>query len=180
MRFEQFILILAALAIFAGFFLPTVSLPGELVDKGGETISVSGWNLAQSALDQLDVMPQGSEDGTALQAFLEDQWQQMEDFQGMGIIVGFLFVLCLPVFFVLHAVGYLFRGLAGKQYGRGIFFALLTMGLAWVAFRLMGNMVGTPLNFFRTADLGYWLGFGGMIGAAFSLFFESKSRPSSR
>ena len=173
MRFEQIVLILAGLAIICSFFLPAFNIPGELLDRDRD-LSISGYQFAQSILDNFDVIEYDG--GKPLEKFVGEMWGSMNDFKDMGLAIGLMFILGLPVYFVLYGLGYMIRGLRGKQYGKGIFFTILTMGAGYLVFRLIGMDQGVSMNFFKVVDLGYWVAFGGMIVAAFSLFFEKKAK----
>jgi len=171
MKLEQIILTISGIAILAALFLPFIALPASMTGEE-QSLQLTGLGFVQTLLDQFDLT--SYDDGEALMGMVSEKWEQAEDFRGLGLVIGLLLVLAGPVWFGLHALGYILRGLRGKQYGRGIFFAILFLVFSWLVFWLWGNATGIALNFFNQALMGFWIGFGGMILAAFSLFFEKK------
>ena len=99
-------------------------------------------------------------------------WNSAQNFQGLALVVGLIFILSGPIWFGFHGLGYVIRGLRGKQYGRGIFFTLFFMGIGWLVFYLMGKEFEESMGFFQLVGPGFWVAFGGMLVAAFSLLFE--------
>ncbi len=171
MKFEQIVLTLSGIAILAALFLPYIELSASITGEE-QALQLTGVGFVQALLDQFGVI--SHDGGEALMDIVAEKWGQAEDFRGLGLVIGLLLVLAGPVWFGLYALGYILRGLQGKQYGRGIFFAMVFLGFSWLIFWLWGNATGISLNFFHQALWGFWIGFGGMILAALSLFFEKK------
>ena len=110
-------------------------------------------------------------------------WSNTADGKDLALVVGFILVMSGPLYFLSYSIGYLIRGLRGKQYQRGIFFTIVYIGVAWLVFYLLGQQnsgklfgleTGIPFNFFKMAGIGCWLAIGSMVAAAFSLFFAKK------
>ena len=165
MKLERLVLLMAALAIFAAFFLPYMSLNTPM-----GTAEVSGISMVQSGLEMADVMEKPG--GDTLLEFIGDYWAKAADFKDLGALIAILLTCLGPVFFGLYALGYLYRALAGKSYKRGIFFTLLFTAFSWAVFYFVGKNYGIELSFFSMAGPGYWVGAGGMLAAALSLFFS--------
>lgn len=170
MNLERIVLTLSGLAIVAAFFLPYMHIRLEVAEgvSIGE-VTVSGLSIVQTGLDAAGVLPDAS--AKTLVDFLGKAWNGTENMQEIGLVTGLMFVMAGPFIFLLYSLGYLFRGLAGRQYKRGIFFTIAYTGIAWLVCWLLGRELEMSLNFFRMAGLGFWLAFGGMFAAAFSLFF---------
>ena len=174
MKLDRIVLILSGLAGIAAFFLPFINQDYLL---GGE-MAASGYNYVMTSLDASGTLE--FEEG-------RNTWNLVWDFiksagspADYAAIAGTLFTLAGPFLFLLFSFGYIIRGLRGKQYRNGIFLSLLFLGIAWASFYFLGaspaqtlftDALETPLNFFSMAGLGFWLAFGSMITAAFSLFF---------
>ncbi len=170
MKLEKIILFLGGAACIGAFFLPYLTFPPNL--------TVSGYSETMLILDYLDVVEDKKAD--ILVDSFSTFYESFAGPKGKGILTMLVVVLLGPFFFAIFGLSYVIKALFGKQYKRGIFLNLLFMGFAWVTiyminqemtFNVLGLEVGTNLQFFRMAGLGYWLGFGGMILAAFSLFF---------
>lgn len=171
MRFEQIALLLGGLAIIGACFLPFIELSGEMLGPGANSTKVSGMSVVQAILDKTGV--QSYSEGQDLMNFFQSKWSDPNtSIQQKGLLGGIWIILFGPLFFALHALGYIFKGLRGKQYSRGIFFTLLFVGLGWLIFWLFGKEDGQSYNFFSTVQTGFWVAIGGMLLAAFSLFFE--------
>jgi hypothetical protein len=164
---ERLMLILSGLIGIGSFFLPYFFFKGLLTDFG-----ISGYNLVEAGLSVTDVM--ASDGGKKLWDAITLLWENTASFKDMMAFAAILLILLTPVYFGFHFLAYLIRGLFGRHYKRGIFFALIHMGLCWLVLYLIGKDNGADLNFFRMAGVGYWIGFGAMILAAFSSFFEKE------
>ncbi len=168
MKLEKVVLFLGGAACLAAFFLPYLTFAGQ---------SVSGLSLVMASLDAAGVVdqPGGSTvvDGL-LQVF--NQFNSVKDYALLAMLVVVLFG---PFMFAIFGLFYVVKSMIGKQYQRGIFLNLLYLGFSWLTFFLIAkysslqviHMLGDSLSFFQIAGPGFWVGFGGMILAAFSLFF---------
>jgi hypothetical protein len=186
MKLEQFVLTLGGIAIIVAFLLPYVTLnlnptawdviPSEIKINDTEIkidnisaldseVEVSGLSMTQSLLNKADVIEEGIDNGWL--DWIWNAWQENASSNTQLKVAGLLFVLAGPFLFLLYALGYLFRGLTGKQYKRGVFTTLLFLGASWAIFKFL-----LGFNFFEMAGPGFWVAFGGMLLAAFSLFFE--------
>ncbi|MEL6673974.1 MAG: hypothetical protein AAFR61_17355 [Bacteroidota bacterium] len=174
MKLDRIFLILSGLlcvaAAFFPFFHSSYLLDGHM--------SPSGYNYVMATLGQFGVV--SFEQGTSLPDMIWNLFNSASQPMDYLMLAGLGLVLAGPVIFALYGLGYILRGLRGKQYRNGIFFAILFLGLSWATLyflspemvsTLFGGDRDTPINFFGLAGLGYWMGFGGMIAAAFSLFF---------
>ncbi|GAB4422556.1 MAG: hypothetical protein OHK0039_38650 [Bacteroidia bacterium] len=179
MKLEQTILTLAGVAGIAAAFLPFVHYEPQMLGvQLGET-QVSGYTFVRALLDEFGVLP-FEEGRVAMEAF-QQGWSHAGGIKGYAQLSGLVLILAAPLIFVLYSIGYVVRGLAGKQYKRGIWFNLVFPGLAWAilywiskdhSVTILNQEIGLKLNFFSMAGLGYWVAFGAMMAAAFSLFFE--------
>lgn len=174
MKLDRIFLLLAALGGLGSIFLPFFN-SDYLLDKQME---VSAYNYGQVIAHET-----GNMDYPESTGFWNGTWNLSKsittpaDYATVG---GVLYVLALPVLFIFFFLSYLFKALRGKQYSNGIFITLLSLGIAWAAFyflspasahALFGVETEGSLNFFAIAGPGFWLAFGSMIAAAFSLFF---------
>ncbi len=173
MRLEQIILTLAGIAIIAALFLPYLTLQVA----GQEVMTISGVSIAQSGLEKAEVI--ADLPGDSLVDFLWDTFNETTTTKERMSVIGLIFICLGPIIFALYALGYIFRGLRGKQYKRGIFFTLLFTAAAWLIFKFLGAQLGTEFSFFSMAGPGFWVAFGGMLAAAFSVFFERGARSAS-
>ncbi|RMG29465.1 MAG: hypothetical protein D6730_03915 [Bacteroidetes bacterium] len=161
---ERTLLSISGLAGIAAFFLPFFRAGRFFSD-----IALSGFSFVQAGLDAGGVGAYPAQK-QAFMTFLES-WQQAS-MLGMLKYAALAFVWLGPVFFVLYSLGHFFRGLAGRHYKRGIFFALLYMGAGYLVFRFLGPEMGLEYGFFDAVGPGFWVGFTAIIVAAFSAFFE--------
>jgi hypothetical protein len=167
-------LIVGALMGMGAFFLPYLSLNYT----AGE-FSVSGLKYVQMILEKFMDLGAGKEDialsGTISAVFYEIGIKPLisaSAFSTKLAAVGFFAVLLGPFYFFLFSLGYLWRGIMGKQYQRGIIFNILFLVASWAVFYFLGKETKVfSINFFWYADFGYWLAFIGMFVAAFSDFF---------
>ncbi|MEM6631290.1 MAG: hypothetical protein AAF694_16525 [Bacteroidota bacterium] len=173
MKLERIVLLLGGLTILGSFILPYFELDSSLT-TGDSSLTLTGVDIFQTILNQFGAMDFPG--GVPLIEFAAEKWNTAEGFEGLGLVAGLLAVMGIPLWFGSHALGYIFRALRGRQYSHGIFFSLLFLGFAWLMFYLWGGALGTSLNFFHMARIGFWVGFGGMLLAAFSLFFENAAR----
>lgn len=164
---ERTLLTLSGLTGIVAFFLPFLHFKKFIL-----SITFSGMTYVKAGLDlaELDKYPIQRE---FFQVFLES-WQQAS-MLGMLKHAALAFVLLGPVFFVLHSIGHFFRGLAGGHYQRGIFFVLFYMGVSWAIFHFIGEDYNLAINFFNAVGIGYWLGFGAIVVAALSAFFDNSN-----
>lgn len=167
-------LIVGALLGIGAFFLPYLSL-----DYGIGKFSVSGLKYTQMVLENFADLGAGKEDialsDKIYSVFYEmgvKPWVSQSSLSTKLGGIGFFAVLMGPFYFFLFSLGYLWRGIMGKQYKRGIIFNILFLIFSWAIFYFIGkeNKVFN-INFFWFADFGYWLAFVGMFVAAFSDFF---------
>ncbi len=173
MKLEKIVLILSGFAIIAAFFLPYLTLEVKPTILGQEIplenaqaqIQVSGFSMTQTVLNKTDVIKEGVDNGWA--DWLWNSWKENASENAQLKVAGLLFLLAGPFIFLIYALGYIIRGLAGKQYKHGVFTNLLYLAASWAICKFL-----LDLNFFSMAGLGYWVAFGGMMAAAFSLFFE--------
>lgn len=164
---ERILLTLSGLAGIVAFFLPFLQFNNFIKD-----ITFGGMTYAKAGLDLADLgsYPLQRE---FFAIFLEN-WQQAS-LMGTLKHAVMAFVLLGPVFFLLHSVGHFFRGLVGSHYKRGIFFALLYMGVSWLTFTYMGSEFNLKMSFFNSVGLGFWMGFGAIVLAALSAFFDTSN-----
>ena len=174
MKLERIVLLFSGLVILGSSLLPYFDLGSHFTESESSSLAFTGVEIVQTVLNQFDVL--AFDKGEGLMNFLADKWNQAEGFEGLGLVVGLILVLGAPLWFGLHALGYVFRALRGRQYSHGIFFSLLFLGFGWLIFWLWGSVLEVDANFFYSTRIGFWVGFGGMILAAFSLFFENSSR----
>lgn len=181
MKAEQSMLTLAGIAGIAAFFLPYIQFEQSILGISLVDTYVSGLTYTRSALDATGVLPY--EGGRTFVALLQELWTNAQSWQDYGTVAGLLVVISGPIFYLLYSLGYLFRGLFGKQYKRGIFFNFIYMGASWGICKwitathsteVLGKQLGLNLNFFANAGLGYWIAFAAVIVAGFSLLFEPK------
>lgn len=167
-------LIVAALMGISAFFLPYLSL-----DFGLGQFSVGGMNYIQLIIDAY-TDTQASETSSPLANKIYEGIYQIaikpwlhESSTGQKLsAVGLVFVLLGPFYFLLFSLGYLYRGIMGKRYKRGIIFNLLFLLFSWAIFYFIGKENKMfDINFFWYADFGYWIAFVAMFVAAFSDFF---------
>ena len=168
MNLERLVLILGGLLCLGGFFLPYLE-----VDMLGKTVaSISGFDMTNAAVE----VAQGPIDAPSgpVMETLTEEWHAASDMSDLGKIIGAIFFILGPFFFALYGLSYVFKGLRGKPYKRGVFFTILFTAAAWLFFYFIGPEIGTiwGRNFFKLAGLGFWLSFAGMFVAAFSLFFS--------
>lgn len=189
MKLEQFVLTLGGIAIIVAFFLPYLtlnlnpiawdgvkteiklndekSIKIDGLDGLNREVQVSGYSMTQTALNKADVIQEGIDNGWM--DWIWNAWKENASGNAQLKVAGLAFVLAGPFIFLFYALFYVIKGLAGRQYKRGVFFTLLFLGASWAIFKyLLG------FNFFEMAGLGFWVAFGGMLAAAFSLFFERK------
>ncbi len=174
MRLERIVLLLSGLVILGSFVLPYFELDSQFVNSENSSLELTGVDVVQTILNQFGV--QSFDKGEGLMSFIQDKWNAAEGFEGLGLVAGLLLVLGAPIWFGLHSLGYMVRGLRGRQYSHGIFFSILFLGFGWLIFWLWGNVLEDSSTFFQSTRIGFWTGFGGMLLAAFSLFFENMSR----
>ncbi|MFK7971595.1 MAG: hypothetical protein AB8F95_14615 [Bacteroidia bacterium] len=162
MTLERLVLILGGLLCIGGFFLPYIDV--SLATVSGFDMTMAGVEAAQD----MDAPP-----GPVMRT-LGEEWAAAENFADLGKIFGAIIFVLGPFFFAIYGLSYLFKGLTGKAYKRGIFFTILfTLG-AWIFFYFVGPELGMlwGKNVFKLVGLGFWLSFAGMWVAAFSLFFS--------
>lgn len=180
MKLEQFVLTLGGIAIIVAFLLPYMTLnlnplawEGNIteqvkiegLDALNRKVEVSGLSMTETILNKAEVIEEGIDNGWV--DWLWNAWTENASSNSQLKVAGLLFVLAGPFIFLFFALGYLFRGITGKQYKRGIFFTLVFLGASWAIFKFL-----LGFSFFEMAGLGFWVAFGGMLLAAFSLFFE--------
>lgn len=188
MKLEQFVLTLGGIAIVVAFFLPYLTLnlnptawdgitqteikldddhkiKIEGIDALDRKVAISGLSMTETALRKADLIEEGID--TGWMDWIWNAWTENATSNSQMKVAGLAFVLLGPFIFLLYALGYLFKGITGKQYKRGVFSTLLFLGASWAIFRFL-----LGFNFFDMAGLGFWVAFGGMLTAAFSLFFE--------
>ncbi len=170
MNLERIVLTLGGIAIIAAFFLPYLQFKKAFTEAYKMEVSISGMSMVQTGLEFAEVVPGNT--GEGMLDFVKKGWKDSQNFQQLGALIGFIFVLIGPFIFLLYSLGYVFRGLTGRQYKRGIFFTIVYTGISWLTFYLLGNDLGISLNFFSMAGPGFWVAFGGMFAAAMSLFFS--------
>lgn len=165
---ERFLLTISGLTGIVAFFLPFLHFKKFILN-----IQFGGMTYVKAALD---LAGQGKHpiQKEFFEVFLES-WQQAS-LTGMFKHAALAFILMGPVLFLIHSIGHFFRGLAGKQYQRGIFFALFYMLFSWLIFKYTGAEYDLALNFFKAVGMGFWLGFGAIVVAALSVFFEKTSK----
>jgi hypothetical protein len=179
MNLERIILTLAGAVGIAAFFFPFLRLQPDGLGEKVLDIPVSGYSYTLTALDAAEVYDYP--EGKHLLEVVGELFQNSEKLENKALWAGVMLVLTGPIFFVLFSLGHFIRGLAGKPYKRGIFFALLFTGFAWLIFFLLsgksnvevlGHEIGLQFNFFKMAGLGFWMAAGSVLAAAFSLFFS--------
>ncbi|TAE49902.1 MAG: hypothetical protein EAZ89_13275 [Bacteroidetes bacterium] len=178
MKVEQTVLTLAGLAGIGAFFLPFLHIEPKVAGIQVADITVSGLSYVRTVLDIFKV--QEYEGGRALVETFRELWGSSE-IKGKLTIAGLLFVLTGPIFYLLHSVAFVIRGLFGKQFKRGILFNIFFPAAAWGILYAIGQTnsldigigtVGVNLNFFTVASLGFWVAFASVWVAGFSLLFE--------
>lgn len=179
MNLERIMLILAGLMGLGAFFLPFLHFEQQFLGVKLIETTFTGYNFVLGWLDYLDFYQ--SEMGAKVVEVLVRLWENATELKAKLQIAGLLFVLAAPVIYALYCLGYLFRGLMGWSFKRGIWFNLLFMPAAWGIFywisqdystQILGRDVGLQLNFFSMAGVGYWLAFAAVFIAGFSLIFE--------
>lgn len=167
-------LIIAAFMGIGAFFLPYLSL-----DFGLGRFSVSGMNYIQLIFDSY-TDTQASETASPLADKIYEgiyhiaikPWLHESPIEQKISAIGLIFVLLGPFYFLLFSFGYLFRGIMGRRYKRGIVFNILFLLFSWAIFYFIGKENKMfDINFFWYADFGYWIAFIGMFVAALSDFF---------
>ncbi|MDX2286750.1 MAG: hypothetical protein NW241_21470 [Bacteroidia bacterium] len=190
MRLEQLMLVIAGLLGIGAFFLPFLSFESALFGVQLASVHISGLSLTQSLLDFFKVIehPEGRAAFDIARAFVEQASSPMD----YARIAGGAFILAGPFIYLLYALGYLVRGLAKRQFKRGILFNILFPAAAWAILYFLFR-VETPelpagellkavqieiprLNFFTFAGIGFWLAFAGIWIAGFSLLFEKNAK----
>lgn len=177
MKFSQrSFLLLGGLMCIAAFFLPYFN-----INYGLGKYQVSGLYYVQTAIEYFqpsDANPTGItkvEDkaydmmyDTVLKA-----WDKKSTVKLKGMLIAGIIVAMGPFYFLLFGLGYLFRGVLGKVYKRGMIFNILFLGLSYAVFYFINKEVAIPFvsfSFFSIASFGYWIAFAGMFVAAFSDF----------
>ncbi|MDP5170702.1 MAG: hypothetical protein NWR72_10690 [Bacteroidia bacterium] len=169
MKLEKIVLLIGGLACVGAFFLPFITVASQ---------PISGYTEVMTTLDYFDVVEYKNSEW-AIDLF-KNGFGNFADLKGYGLLAMLVVVLLGPLIFGLYGLSYIIKALAKRQYKRGVFVNLLFMGFAWLTFYLiqeqntvnvLGMEIGATLNFFKMAGIGYWLAFGGMMAAAFSLFF---------
>lgn len=179
MKLEKILLTLGGLAGITAFFLPYLTFSKSILGLEVLNASMSGYSLSRSLLDAFGIL--GYEGSQTAWKVLQEVMQTANGTEGYLSLAGLIFVFAGPFLFLAYSLGYFFRGLMGRQYKHGIFFTLIYAGLSWLTFylisttqtttQLMGLDVGVKLEFFSMAGVGFWVAVGGMLVAAFSLFF---------
>lgn len=181
MKLEQSLLVAAGIGCIAAFFLPFFTVETQVFGLKLAESSISGYRLTRAALDYAELLPYDS--GQVAFTALVEAWQQTSQPKQLAQLAGISFLLLGPLLYLLYGLGYLFRGLTGRQYQRGIWFNFLFMGLGWsllywisqdYSAKLLGQEVGLSLSFFSLASFGYWIAFASVLVAAFSLIFEPR------
>lgn len=182
MNLERFVLFLGGALCIAAFFFPFVVLtikPAVEVQglsvEVSQTVSVpvSGFEMVRAGIDIWQQKESLSE-----YPGLSEAWAEAQKLLGAkqwGLLAGIGLVLLGPVLFGLYGLMYVLRSLFKRQYNNGIFPLLIYTGACWAFFFFAGKSLWVGNNFFSMAGLGYWLALGGMLAAAFSLFFEKSS-----
>ncbi|MEO0474070.1 MAG: hypothetical protein AAF206_30960, partial [Bacteroidota bacterium] len=144
-------------------------------------LNISGYNYVRTALDYFQVIDYPG--GRDMINLVQDLWGNAQQMENKGLILGGVVALLGPIFFLLYSLGHFFRGLAGKQYKRGIFFMLLFSGYSYLVMFLLnqktttevlGQEIGIKLSFLEVAGPGFWVAVGAIFLAAISVFFEKK------
>lgn len=168
MKAERIILTIAGATGIAGFFMSFFKIKKFILE-----LSLSGYTYVKAGLDMA-----GIEKHPIAREFvlgIKNLIMNADQFDEKLKLIGLAFILLGPIFFVLHSIGHFVRGMMGKQYKRGIFFALAYMGGAWAFLKYYGNEVNMNINFFELTDIGFWISFTAIIVAAFSVFFEGST-----
>lgn len=181
MRLEQIMLIIAGLAGLGAFFLPFLHFEQNLLGIKIAEATVSGYSYTTAWLDYFDLYQ--TEHGKAIIDLITNLWENISEPKGYVQMAGLFIVLTGPVFYLLLSLGYLFRGLTGRSFKRGVMFNLFFLALGWGIFfwisqdkstQILGKEVGLDFNFFAMAGPGFWVAFAAVFVAGFSLLFEKK------
>jgi hypothetical protein len=182
MRLEQLMLVIAGLMGLGAFFLPFLHIEQSFMGAKLMEVVVSGYSYTTAWLDYFDLYQTGH--GKAIIEWLTGLWENASGLKGYAQLAGLFMVLTGPVWYALFSLGYLFRGLTGRSFKRGILFNFLFMALSWAVFFwisqdkrtvILGQEIGLDLNFFSMAGPGYWVAFVAVFVAGFSLLFEKKA-----
>lgn len=177
---ERIMLIVGGLMCIGAAFLPyfVVKLPLPLIADG--SIVYSGDRLVRGLLDLFNVLKDAN--GKQLLDLMGQAWNAAGDVKDKALLIGVAISLGGPIYFALFGLGYLVRGLIGKHYAWGVFFAILFLGYNWGIFYLVsqslsnGLPVDVRINFFSIANFGFWIAFAGMFLAAMSSFFDPSTK----
>jgi hypothetical protein len=186
MKTEQTVLALAGLGGIGAFFLPFLHIQPSLgvLQLQNADIQVSGLTVVLSLLDHFHVY--SYEKGRVLIELLTQLWGSA-DWKNKATAAGLVFILLGPVLYLLYSLGYLIRGLFGRQFKRGVWFNLLFPAAAWGILYWAGQArsvglgpidveLSLKLNFFKLAGIGFWLAFASVWVAGFSLLFEKNAK----
>ncbi|WNJ18547.1 hypothetical protein [Pontibacter sp. G13] len=183
MKLEQKILLFAGILVIGAFFLPYLKLEKSFLIFEVNA-QVSGLSLTQSILDEAGVIEHKK--GKVVSKLIREFLTNGDTWKDQSTALGLLVVFAGPILFLLHGLGYIFRGFSGRQYKRGIFFSILYSAASWGILKwisesntakLLGQEIEViNLSFFEMVGPGYWVAIAGMLIAAISLFFEPKQR----
>lgn len=178
MNLERLMLILAGLAIIAACFLPFYLLELNVFDITLSKLTLNTEQYVRAGLDAAQIGEGGEGNGSAgkLIDILGQELKNAAKWQDYAALAGIVFVLLGPIFYLLYGLGYLFRGLAGKQFKHGIFFNILypiaSFGiLYWIS---TNNLLNLDVGFLNIANVGFWISFAAIWVAGFSLLFAKK------
>lgn len=179
MKFPQrALLLLGAILCIGAFFLPYMSID-YIVGKavfGGYNFIDYGLSYSQASTGSPTMVDKVEDFGYDF--FVEkiiEPWIAKGTPADKALLLGLFFVIIGPIFYLLFGLGYLWRGIVGKPFKRGIIFNLLYFGFSWlILFFISGKLKPLSLDFFYVADFGYWLAFAGVFVAAFSDFLGSE------
>lgn len=174
MNLERILLFLAGAALIAASFLPFFVIDINILQIKISQLVLNTDQYVRTGLDAFDVI---EHDGASkLIKALGDAWQNTAEWQDYVALGGLVAVLLGPIYYLLYGIGYVFRALAGKQFKRGIFFNLIYLGasfgiLYWIS---TNNYLNLNFGFFDIANVGFWVSFGAIWVAGFSLLFAKK------
>ncbi len=173
---ERLILLIGGLACIGAGFLPYLKME---LPFGINSLTYSGERLVRGLLDAFQIIQ--DKNGKELLDMLGKLWNSTNDPAAKGTMVGMALTLAGPLIFAFFGLGYIVRAIIGKHYGWGIIFNILFLGFSWLMFFLASKQLSAPglplnFNFFKLANVGYWLAFAGMFIAAFSSFFDPNTK----
>lgn len=175
---QRILLILGGLLCIGAFFLPYFSINYGLGkwNASGLYYSQTLYEYFQAPTGNANLLTKAEDKAfDIIYDAAKNAWEKKSTLQFQGLSIVAVIVALGPFYFFLFGLGYVYRGLFGKVYKRGIIFNLLFLGLSWTVFHFLSQEVPLiDISFFGIASFGYWIAFAGMFVAAISDFFGKK------